>query len=249
MRPLDDGAPAAYNVTASVGAGIVLEPTIKRGFAVGWLEDKVAKWARLIDECGGPGAAEEVLAGYERLAEATPEGRAAWSLGAMERLAEAIPDIGTRERIMDGRGCVFIEEFGEEPLLKLRKIYRETGDLETVFEAMACDREKHTRPHCEGNVVVEVKAPADAEAFAKAQTPDEKRVAYCHCPLARAGAASAPIPEPYCYCGGGWYRGIWEFILERPVRVEVLKSVMRGDEHCAFAVHLASDIASGKAAK
>jgi predicted hydrocarbon binding protein len=109
---------------------------------------------------------------------------------------------------------------------------------------MACDREKHSRPHCEGNVVVEVKAPADAEAFAKAQTPDEKRVAYCHCPLARA--AKRPLPRPYCCCGGGWYRGIWEFIIEKPVRAELIKSVMSGDEHCAFAVHLPAGAVGGK---
>lgn len=212
---------------------------------MGWLEDKMAKWARLIDEHGGPGASEKVLEGHEGLGEADPEERAEWSRRAMERLAEAVPDVGTREKIMDGRACVFVEEFGEEPLLKLRKIYQETGGVEAVFEAMARDREKHGRPYREGNVIYEVKAPADAEAFANAQTPEEKRVAYCHCPLTRA--AKTPVPQPYCYCGGGWYGGIWEFIVERPVRVELLKSVMNGDEHCAFAVHLPPEIA-GEAA-
>jgi hypothetical protein len=205
---------------------------------MGWLEDKMAKWARLIDEYAAPGASEKVLAGHEGLTEATPEGRAAWSLGAMERQTEAVPDARARENIMDRRACVFVEEFGEEPLLELRKIYRETGGVEAVFEAMARDREKHSRPYLDGDVIVEIKAPRDEEAFAAAQTPEEKRVAYCHCPLAWAGAAAAPLPDPYCCCGGGWYRGIWEFILERPVRVEVLKSVMRGDEHCAFAVRV-----------
>lgn len=205
---------------------------------MGWLEDKTAKWARLIDEQAGPGVSERLLEGHEGLAEASPEGRAAWSRQAMERLAEAVADVAAREKIMERRACVFVEEFGEEPLLELRKIYQETGDVDAVFEAMARDREKHSRPYREGDVVVEVKAPREAEAFAAAQTPEERRVAYCHCPLARAGAASSPAPEPYCCCGGGWYKGIWEFIVERPVRVEVLRSVMRGDDDCAFAVHL-----------
>jgi hypothetical protein len=205
---------------------------------MGWLEDKAAKWAQLIDEHAVPGVSERVLEGREGLAEASPEGRAAWSRQAMERLAEAVADAATREKIMEGRACVFVDEFGEEPLLELRKIYQETGGVDAVFEAMARDREKHSRPYREGDVVVEVKAPRDAEAFAAAQTLEERRVAYCHCPLARAGAASSPAPEPYCCCGGGWYKGIWEFIVERPVRVEVLRSVMRGDNDCAFAVHL-----------
>ncbi len=205
---------------------------------MGWLEEKVAKWARLIGEHAGPGVSERVLEGHRELAEASPEERAAWSRLAMERLAEAVPDVATREKIMERRACVFVEEFGDEPLLELRKIYREAGGVDAVFEAMARDPEKHSRPYREGDVIYETKAPGDAEAFAAAQTPDERRVAYCHCPLARAGAATTPAPEPYCCCGGGWYGRIWEFIVERPVRVEVLRSVMRGDERCTFAVHL-----------
>lgn len=205
---------------------------------MGWLEDKISKWARLIYEHAGPGVSERVLEGHEGLAEASPEERAAWSRQAMERLVELVLDAATREKIMEGRACVFVEEFGEEPLLELRKIYKETGGVDAVFEAMARDPEKHSRPRREGDVIYETKAPRDAEAFAAAQTPDERRVAYCHCPLARAGAAATPAPEPYCCCGGGWYKGVWEFIVERPVRVEVLRSVMRGDDDCTFAVRL-----------
>lgn len=215
-----------------------------------WLEDKVAKWARLIDEHAGSGISERVLEGHEGLAAASPEERAAWSRRAMERLAEAVADVATREKIMERRACVFVEEFGDEPLLELRKIYKETGGVDAVFEAMARDREKHSRPRREGDVIYETKAPRDAEAFAAAQTPEERRVAYCHCPLARAGAATTPAPHgrnalrPYCCCGGGWYRGIWEFIVERPVHVELRESVMRGDERCTFAVHLPPGVAA-----
>ncbi len=91
---------------------------------MGWLEEKIAKWARLIDEHAGPGISERVLEGHENLAEVSPEERAAWSRLAMERLAEAVADVATREKIMEGRACVFVEEFGEEPLLELRKVSR-----------------------------------------------------------------------------------------------------------------------------
>jgi hypothetical protein len=205
---------------------------------MGWLEDKMAKWGRLIGEHAAPGAAERVLEGHENLAEATPEERAAWSQRAMGRLAEAVPDLDAREKIMEGRACVFVEEFGDEPLLGLREIYKKAGGVDAVFEAMARDREKHSRPYRDGDVVVEVKAPREPEAFAAARTAEERRVAYCHCPLVRAGAVATPQPEPYCCCGGGWYKLIWEFIVEKPVRVEVVRSVMRGDDDCAFAVHL-----------
>ena len=203
-----------------------------------WIEDKIAKWVRLINEHAGPSAGERVLEGHQNLDGMTPEERAAWSRKAMLRLEEVIPDLATRKTIMADRGCVFVEEFGEEPLLKLRDIYRKTGDLEAVFDAMAGDRVKYTRPYIDGDAIVEVKPPRDGTAFAAAKTPAEQRMAYCFCPLAQAGVATTPMPEPHCCCGGGWYKGIWEFILEKPVQMEVVRSVMRGDDECAFAIYI-----------
>ncbi len=42
-------------------------------------------------------------------------------------------------------------------------------------------------------------------------------------------------PGPGNGCGGGFYRFIWEYVLDAPVRVELLASVMGGDEICSFA--------------
>lgn len=202
---------------------------------MGWLEEKLAKWKRNVDEYAGPRISDIILEGSEILADGTPEQRAEWSRTAMERLAELVPDPEVREKIMTDRACVFVEEFGEEPLLKLRRIFKEE-DLDAVLETMGQDTYKYAKPYRDGNVVYETKNPSDPDAFEKAETPYEKQVAYCHCPLAKA--ARTPVPQPYCWCGGGWYKGIWEFITEKPVRVELLESVMKGDDRCTFAVHL-----------
>ena len=45
------------------------------------------------------------------------------------------------------------------------------------------------------------------------------------------------LPQTYCYCGAGFYQGIWEEILGKPVRVEVLESVMTGGDVCQIAVY------------
>jgi predicted hydrocarbon binding protein len=50
--------------------------------------------------------------------------------------------------------------------------------------------------------------------------------------------SSGSLPEIYCYCGAGYYRGIWEEIVQEPVEVEVLESVLAGDEVCKVAIHL-----------
>lgn len=207
---------------------------------MGWLESKLDKWARKITENAGPGISEKVLAGSEILANGTPEQRAEWSRQAMERLSELVPDIKTREKMMLDRSCVFIEEFGEESLLKLRKVFAETGSVEAVIEEMCRDSYKFAKPYREGNIIYETKNPSDSEGFKNAKSPYEKQISYCHCPLAQA--AKTPVPQPYCYCGGGWYAGIWEFIIQKPVEIELLKSIMKGDEVCTFAIHLPKGI-------
>lgn len=207
---------------------------------MGWLESKLEKWARKITEYAGPGISEKVLAGGEILTNGTPEQRAEWSQQAIQRLAELVSDPKVREKIMLERSCVFVEEFGSEPLLKLRQIYKDTGSVDAVIDEMCADRCKYAKPYREGNIVYETKNPRYPDEFEKASTPEEKRKAYCHCPL--AGKGQVPVPQPYCYCGGGWYAGIWEFIIQKPVRVELVKSVMKDDERCTFAVHLPEEV-------
>jgi predicted hydrocarbon binding protein len=35
------------------------------------------------------------------------------------------------------------------------------------------------------------------------------------------------ISPTYCYCGAGFYKGIWEEILQKPVEVKLLESVLK----------------------
>ena len=77
----------------------------------------------------------------------------------------------------------------------------------------------------------------------KETDPEKKRQYYCHCPRVRdALSTSETISPTYCYCGAGFYKGIWEEILQEPVAVEVLESVFQGDEVCKVAVYLPSDL-------
>lgn len=176
------------------------------------------------------------MQGSQCLKEADEARRAQWFAAALKRLEAEIPDIAIRQKILTGCSCVFTDEFGEEALLPFRKIYQETGSVQKVLDAMRRDRSKFATSVLAGNVIYEMRDPRDPGAFGKAQTPEERRLAACFCPLVRAG--EVPFPEPYCYCSAGWFVGIWEIIVEKPVRVEVAKSLMRGDETCEFAIHL-----------
>lgn len=72
-----------------------------------------------------------------------------------------------------------------------------------------------------------------------------KRKHCCHCPLVRNHLGEGISPT-FCYCGSGWYRQQWEGILGKPVKVEILKSLLKGDDICQFAIHLPLDSAKSK---
>ena len=93
-----------------------------------------------------------------------------------------------------------------------------------------------------GNLIIATKIPADLKGYFEAKSDIEKKASYCHCDRIREAIRSKiEIPSIYCYCGGGFYKTNWERILGRPVRIELLKSILKGDDVCQFAIHLPED--------
>jgi len=95
-----------------------------------------------------------------------------------------------------------------------------------------------------GNTIIATKIPKSGYLIEYMQEtdPERKRRLYCHCPRIRDVLKTCETISPtYCYCGAGFYKGIWEEILQRPVEVKVLESVLKGDAVCKIAVHLPSD--------
>jgi len=74
----------------------------------------------------------------------------------------------------------------------------------------------------------------------KETDPERKRALYCHCPRVRdvLKTSDTRLSTTYCYCGAGFYKGIWEEILQKLVKVKVLETVMKGDDVCKIAVYL-----------
>lgn len=200
---------------------------------MGWLGDKVDKWKAAIDARTGAGKGEVVTSGWKEAGQ-DPEKLATWTACAMARLAEIVPDPEKRREIMLDRSCVFTEEFGDERILALRKLYQDTGDVEEVLKAMRQDRERFGKPFLEGEAIVEVREPRDKGAYGKASTDHERQMAACFCPLARA--ARGRLPLEYCCCSAGWYRGIYQGIFLRHIEVTVEKSLLNGDSQCRFSI-------------
>jgi hypothetical protein len=94
-----------------------------------------------------------------------------------------------------------------------------------------------------GSTVEATKMPKSGSLleYLSSTDPDHRRALYCHCPRLRdALALGERMPLDYCYCGAGFYQALWEEILGRPVRVEVVTSVAAGDDACRIRIDLSA---------
>lgn len=168
-----------------------------------------------------------------------------WVKGALERLGGLVDEAQTYDVISS---CAHV--FPPDQVDRLRAVYQEararTGDalsaVDAVLAFMDGDPVWQDGPRREGHTIYAAKKPVNPQAHAEAQTEAEKRRAYCYCPIVR-NHMDQGMPRSFCYCGAGWYRQQWEGATGRPVTVEIVKSVLDGDDVCEFAVHLADDLA------
>jgi hypothetical protein len=113
--------------------------------------------------------------------------------------------------------------------------------VDAVLDFMEQDPGWGERPRRDGRIIYSAKKPRDPEGYANATNPLEKQKAYCFCPLLRDHMDHG-MPLAFCNCGAGWYRQQWEGATGKLVRIEIVKSVSKGDDVCEFAIHLAQDL-------
>ncbi len=189
---------------------------------------------------GGKAVRRQVMQGGQEYAARSVQENAEWFRAAMERLDAAIDDEGARREIMNN--CA--DRFPPHRIQTLRAEYQKSGDIDELLQIMRADRTLgdlswYEQPVRRGNVVYVTKDPVHPKAYAKATDKLEKRSWYCHCSLMRDLIRSGEtVSGTYCHCGAGWYHQLWEGILGEPVRIDIVESVLQGDDLCAFAIHL-----------
>ena len=223
-------------------------------FERAWLE----KLSRCVDQLAGAEIREQVLAGSESLSFQSPRQEViAWTQVAMERLSLLVGEEQCQD-IMAGCAC----QYPRANLQEMRQAYERTGDVGLAHRMLQERFESFLRETLsleddlvteivgrgwgvagiiEGDTVVATKIPKSGNLYAYMQETDPqiKRQLYCHCPrIAEILQTSESLSPTYCYCGAGYYKGIWEEILQQPVQVEVLESVLQGDEVCKVAITL-----------
>jgi hypothetical protein len=207
----------------------------------------VAKFSDCLDRIGGEEIRKKVLQGTERITSRSSRKEVIdWTKEAMDRL-DALVDEEKRMEIMTGCAC----EYPESDLQEIRKAYQQTKDIDLVhtmlqekFLSFLRDSLKLSDELIEdivnrgwglagvkkGNTIIATKIPKSGSLveYMKEADPEKKRALCCHCPRIREAIGSnTKISSTYCYCGAGFYEGIWEYILQRPVKVELLAARWR----------------------
>lgn len=195
-------------------------------------------WCRLLRQnlqrVLGAQVAESVMQGSEGVTvESSMDERVEWIKGAMDRLDQQA-DANQRYEVLSP--CAHV--FPQSHIDIAREVYARNHDLDELINFMLNDHPVYSKTIVrEGNTLYVTKQPADKDSYDNAQTSAEKRMAACFCSLIRQ-RLDAGVSPTFCNCSAGWFRQTWEGIIGQPVQVEILETVLKGDELCRFAVHL-----------
>ena len=216
------------------------------------------KFSKCIDEVTGEELRREIIGGSEDFTDKTNvDKKFTWSQKAMEKLDSLDED--KRNKIMTGCSC----QYSKQDLQEIKKMYEETKDIKLVHHMLQEKFEyflKNTLKLNEEyfnfivskgwglagiigeNKIIATKIPKSEFLieYMRESNYEKKKALYCHCPRVRdiLKTPGAKISPTYCYCGAGFYKGIWEEILQKPVKVEVLESVLNGGDLCKIAIYL-----------
>ncbi len=216
-----------------------------------------------LDDEVGKKIRDEIMMGSKEINSKTDRNTVfQWTKEALEKL-DSLVDEETRKKILTGCAC----QYPRARLQHLKELYAETKDLKLVhqklqeeFEIFLEDTLKLEDKYkkeiikrnmgqagiLEGNKIIATKIPKSAfiKDWFEETDPAKKRAIYCHCPRIRGAMENLDneLPMYHCYCGAGFYKGIWEEILQKPVKLEVLETVMNDGEVCKIAIKLPDDL-------
>ena len=231
-------------------------------FAKSWLK----KFSNHLDDILGEEARKEIMHDYEPISDKSSlKERAEWTQKAIKKLDEIASSKQGKE-IMNKCGCILWGKLFEP----LKEKFKETGDIDEVLKMkheiivqlherafkgeINWDVDEQTLELVKNNPLIESgtrkgnkiyikKVPFASTEYHKTNDQQKKRFYYCHCPNVRGSIELGfDVSPTFCHCGGGYYRIFWENVLGKPVEVEMVKSIIKGDDSCEFIVHLPKNL-------
>jgi len=186
----------------------------------------IKELGRNLDRFAGETISKKVMEGSEKITASSGKKEVAeWVKGAMDRLDKLV-DEKTRIQVMEncGYNCALVNKRMIEKAKARRKKYKTTGEF---LEAEQRNPMKGTKLLREGNILYQSYTP---QLFTKLMR--------CYCSLLRGLPADEKISLTYCHCSKGFVKKFWENVLEKPVKVELIQSVVSGAPECKFAIHM-----------
>ena len=181
---------------------------------------------RQIVQFTGEDVCRRVMEGSDGITEKTDRKKIALFVkAAMEKLDAAV-DEETRYKIMENCGyeCVKINKRALDRFVARR---RKFGTLGEFLEAEHRKPSVGTRLERQGNIVYQFYTPQSYT-----------RPVRCYCGMLSGLPADETVSLTYCHCSKGFVEKVWEAVVGRPVKVDLLQSVVHGDKECKFAIHL-----------
>lgn len=90
-----------------------------------------------------------------------------------------------------------------------------------------------------GDVIYVTKIPYMTKKYLHESNERMKRYYACHCAWVREAIRSGTEVSPeFCYCSAGFEKRLWDVVFGRPVKADVLQTVLKGDLICRFAIHI-----------
>ena len=99
----------------------------------------------------------------------------------------------------------------------------------------------------EDNILKISKIPYMTKQFLETDDDQLRKYYYCHCPWAREAlkrkSKEIDLVDPiFCNCSAGYLKNYWEAVLDQPIKVEVLTSILNGDSECSFQFEIPSNV-------
>ncbi len=176
---------------------------------------RIGRFAKFLVEIGGIKAAGKIAAGIDGYENLTRSQKAAWWDGAMGRLEKSLG----REKAVEvmascGRKCC-----GIQTRAKAKAMFRESSSIDDFLQRL-------DKTGMGGGRLIR---------------EDETTISggYDRCYCGQVSAAPKPFAgDLYCQCSLAWLEEYFGSIFERPVKVELTQTILRGAKTCEYKVEM-----------
>jgi predicted transcriptional regulator YdeE len=210
-----------------------LEPIVKvePGFDITQMvAGPMGEIARRIEQFAGAEVSKKVMKGSDEIIAAEdPVKGALWMKEAIDRL-DNLTDKKTRAKIMTacGRSCNTVNHKDTEEARQLRLLCASEEDFLTMMEPPG----NGVRYERDGNTLIQYYTPR------KYGTQKYGKGIRCYCSLVNALPDGVNASPTYCQCARAFTEQHWEYVLGRPVKVELGETAIMGADECKFIIHL-----------